>query len=241
MAGIEQALALAELSPEALGHVFHGTTVATNLILESKGAEGGAAHHRGLQARARDRPARHPAQGQHVLVVKPKRPVPPERIHEVAGRLDPDGKEILPLDEARVPRARRARSRPTASMRSRSASSTPTPTRRTSGARARSCARACRTRWSRCRRMCCRSSANTSAAWRRSSTSTSCPRSRPTSRSWKGAWRSGRAAPLLLMKSSAASPAPSRAARAGADRAVRPRRRRRWAPSSSASAPASTT
>ncbi|MBV9523479.1 MAG: hydantoinase/oxoprolinase family protein, partial [Alphaproteobacteria bacterium] len=40
--------------------------------------------------------------------VKPKRPVPPERIYEIAGRLDPDGTEIVPLDEAAVRDAARA-------------------------------------------------------------------------------------------------------------------------------------
>ncbi len=39
MTGIAEALALGKLGPAALGHVFHGTTVATNLILEGKGAK----------------------------------------------------------------------------------------------------------------------------------------------------------------------------------------------------------
>ena len=38
MTGIDAALAQADLSPADLAQVFHGTTVATNLILEGKGA-----------------------------------------------------------------------------------------------------------------------------------------------------------------------------------------------------------
>ena len=40
--------------------------------------------------------------------VKPKRPVPPERIFEVGGRIGPDGRELEPLDEAAVRAAARA-------------------------------------------------------------------------------------------------------------------------------------
>ena len=41
--------------------VLHGTTVATNMILEGKGAEAGAGHHGGLPPRADHRPPGHPA------------------------------------------------------------------------------------------------------------------------------------------------------------------------------------
>src|SRR4029077_18855592 len=40
--------------------------------------------------------------------IKPRRPVPPERIHEIAGRLDAAGAEIAALDEAQVRAAARA-------------------------------------------------------------------------------------------------------------------------------------
>jgi N-methylhydantoinase A len=108
MAGIEQALALAKLSPMALGHVFHGTTVATNLILESKGAKAALLTTEGFKHVLEI--GRHdiPRKANMYSWVKPKRPVPPERIHEVAGRLDPEGKEVLPLDEEAVLRAARA-------------------------------------------------------------------------------------------------------------------------------------
>ena len=38
IAGLHQVLALAGVEPNAVGRVLHGTTVATNLILEDKGA-----------------------------------------------------------------------------------------------------------------------------------------------------------------------------------------------------------
>jgi N-methylhydantoinase A len=108
MAGIEQALELAKLSPAALGHVFHGTTVATNLILESKGAKAALLTTEGFKHVLEI--GRHdiPRKANMYSWVKPKRPVPPERIHEVAGRLDPEGREVLPLDEAAVRKAARA-------------------------------------------------------------------------------------------------------------------------------------
>ena len=44
-----------------VGRVLHGTTVATNMILEGKGAPHGAGHHGGLPPRAHDRPPGHSA------------------------------------------------------------------------------------------------------------------------------------------------------------------------------------
>ncbi|MBM3568083.1 MAG: hydantoinase/oxoprolinase family protein [Alphaproteobacteria bacterium] len=108
MDGIDQALALAGIGPEALGHVFHGTTVATNLILEGKGAEAALLTTAGFRHVLEI--GRHdiPRKANMYSWIKPKRPVPPERIHEIAGRLDADGKEIQPLDEAAVRAAARA-------------------------------------------------------------------------------------------------------------------------------------
>jgi N-methylhydantoinase A len=105
MAGIEQALGIGRLTPAALGHVFHGTTVATNLILESKGAKAALLTTEGFKHVLEI--GRHdiPRKANMYSWVKPKRPVPPERIHEVRGRLDPDGSEVTPLDEEAVRRA----------------------------------------------------------------------------------------------------------------------------------------
>ncbi|HTZ78344.1 MAG TPA: hydantoinase/oxoprolinase family protein [Stellaceae bacterium] len=108
MTGIEEALALGQLTPAALGHVFHGTTVATNLILEGKGAKAALLTTAGFKHVLEI--GRHdiPRKANMYSWIKPARPVPPERIHEVAGRLDPDGTEIEPVDEAAVRAAARA-------------------------------------------------------------------------------------------------------------------------------------
>jgi N-methylhydantoinase A len=108
MTGIAEATALAGLSPTTLGYVFHGTTVATNLILEGKGTAAALLTTQGFRHVLEI--GRHdiPRKANMYSWIKPKRPVPPERIHEIAGRLDPDGSEIVPLDEAAVRRAARA-------------------------------------------------------------------------------------------------------------------------------------
>ncbi|HLJ21047.1 MAG TPA: hydantoinase/oxoprolinase N-terminal domain-containing protein, partial [Stellaceae bacterium] len=108
MTGIAEAMASAGIAPEALAHVFHGTTVATNLILEGKGAKAALLTTAGFKHVLEI--GRHdiPRKANLYTWVKPRRPVPPERIHEVAGRLDPTGVEMVPLDEAAVRSAARA-------------------------------------------------------------------------------------------------------------------------------------
>lgn len=108
MAGIEQAMTLAGAAPAAIGHVFHGTTVATNLILESKGARAALLTTEGFKHVLEI--GRHdiPRKANMYSWVKPKRPVPPEHIHEVRGRLDPDGREVTPIAEDDVRQAARA-------------------------------------------------------------------------------------------------------------------------------------
>jgi N-methylhydantoinase A len=107
-AGVDQALALAGLAPDALEHVFHGTTVATNLILEGKGAKAALVTSEGfkhiLEIGRHDIPRR----ANLYAWVKPKRPIAPEHVWAVGGRLDADGSEVRPLDEAAVRAAARA-------------------------------------------------------------------------------------------------------------------------------------
>ncbi len=100
--GIRLALEAAGQSPQTLAQVLHGTTVATNMILEGKGAKTALVTTRGFR---------------HVLTIgrqdiprsanlytwrKPGRPVPPERVHEVDERIGPGGIVLRPLDEASV-------------------------------------------------------------------------------------------------------------------------------------------
>jgi N-methylhydantoinase A len=97
--GIAAVLALAGRPAADVTHVLHGTTVATNAILEGKGARTGllttAGFRHVLEIGRHDIP-RH----ENLYAwVKPKRPVPPERVLEVRGRLDHRGAEVEPLAE----------------------------------------------------------------------------------------------------------------------------------------------
>ncbi|MBL8698117.1 MAG: hydantoinase/oxoprolinase family protein [Alphaproteobacteria bacterium] len=106
--GIADVLAKAAGADTAIARVLHGTTVATNMILEGKGAVAGLITTMGfrhvLEIGRQDIPRR----ANMFWWQKPARPVPPERIHEVAGRLGPDGSEVEALDEQAVRAAARA-------------------------------------------------------------------------------------------------------------------------------------
>ncbi|MEZ5815652.1 MAG: hydantoinase/oxoprolinase family protein [Hyphomicrobiaceae bacterium] len=88
--------------------VLHGTTVATNLILEGKGTPAALLTTKGfryvLEIGRQDVPRR----ASLFTWVKPKRPVPASRIFEIGGRIAPDGGELAPLDETAVREAARA-------------------------------------------------------------------------------------------------------------------------------------
>lgn len=102
MNGIEAALEQAAVAPRELAQVFHGTTVATNLILEGKGAEVGLLTTSGfkhvLEIGRQDIPRR----ANLFAWIKPKRPVPPEGIFEIPERLDVNGNILTELDEDAV-------------------------------------------------------------------------------------------------------------------------------------------
>jgi N-methylhydantoinase A len=102
MAGIDKALRLAGVEAGSLRHVLHGTTTATNAILEAKGAATGLLTTAGfryvLEIGRHDIPRR----ANMFAWVKPARPVPPERIFEIDGRIAVDGEELAPLDETAV-------------------------------------------------------------------------------------------------------------------------------------------
>jgi N-methylhydantoinase A len=99
MAGIDKALRLAGVEAAALRHVLHGTTTATNAILEGKGAATGLLTTAGfryvLEIGRHDIPRR----ANMFAWVKPARPVSPELIFEIAGRVTVEGEELEPLDE----------------------------------------------------------------------------------------------------------------------------------------------
>ncbi|HEY3188106.1 MAG TPA: hydantoinase/oxoprolinase family protein, partial [Solirubrobacteraceae bacterium] len=117
LAGVDKALALAGARPAALRQVLHGTTTATNAILEDKGAATGLLTTAGfryvLEIGRHDIPRR----ANMFAWIKPARPVPPELIFEVAGRIGVEGDEIEPLDDGAVrDAARRLRAAGVASV-----------------------------------------------------------------------------------------------------------------------------
>ena len=107
IAGVDKALALAGADAASLRHVLHGTTTATNAILESKGAPTGLLTTAGfryvLEIGRHDIPRR----ANMFAWVKPARPVPPELIFEIGGRVTVEGEELEPLDERAVREAAR--------------------------------------------------------------------------------------------------------------------------------------
>jgi N-methylhydantoinase A len=100
--GIREVLAASGCTARDVARVLHGTTVATNLILEGKGARAGLITTAGfkyvLEIGRQDVPRR----ANLFSWVKPRRPVFAGHIHEVPGRIGPGGEEIVPLDEVAV-------------------------------------------------------------------------------------------------------------------------------------------
>ena len=97
-AGIRRVLEQAGVAPADIDGVFHGTTVATNAILERKGAVVGLITTEGCRYVLHI--------GRHDIAkdayayswLRPERLVPPRRIHEVAERMRPDGSVERALD-----------------------------------------------------------------------------------------------------------------------------------------------
>jgi N-methylhydantoinase A len=104
--GIVQALARAEVDGARVATLVHGTTVATNTILERKGARCGLITTRGfrdvLELRRRDRPHTYGLTGWFEPLV------PREYRLEVTERIDHRGQVLVPLDEDEVRQAARA-------------------------------------------------------------------------------------------------------------------------------------
>ncbi len=106
--GVTLALAQAGCSAAEVGRVLHGTTVATNLILEGKTAPTAMLTTHGFRHVLEIGRADLPRRDNLWSWVKPKRPVPPAWVHEIPGRIGADGAELVPLDEAAVRAAARA-------------------------------------------------------------------------------------------------------------------------------------
>ena len=105
--GVRKALEIAKVSPQRISHVLHGTTVATNAILEMRGVECALLTTRGFKHVMEI--GRHdiPRTANMFSWVKPQRPIPPHRIFEVSERVAFDGTEIEPMNEDDVRQAAR--------------------------------------------------------------------------------------------------------------------------------------
>jgi N-methylhydantoinase A len=100
--GVRKALDVAGVAPKRVSHVLHGTTVATNAILEMRGADCALLTTRGFRHVLEI--GRHdiPRQANMFSWVKPQRPIPPQRIYEITQRNSFDGGEVTPLNEEEV-------------------------------------------------------------------------------------------------------------------------------------------
>ena len=102
IAGISRIVDANSVAYSQIRRIFHGTTIATNAVLEGKGTPVGVLVSEGFKyvleigRHSMDRMA-----NPHVWV-KPERPVPPERVLEVPGRTAFDGAIVTALDEDAV-------------------------------------------------------------------------------------------------------------------------------------------
>lgn len=106
--GIRLALADAGAPASKLQQVLHGTTVATNMILEDKGARTALVTTRGFRHVLAIGRQDIPRKANLYTWVKPERPVPASRIIEIDERIAPGGGVERVLDEASVERAAEA-------------------------------------------------------------------------------------------------------------------------------------
>ena len=100
--GVGEALSVSSLDAASVGRLFHGTTVATNLILEGKGAVAALLTTKGFRHVLEIARADIPRKSNLYSWVRAPRPVKPERIYEIAGRIGPDGVEFESLDEVAI-------------------------------------------------------------------------------------------------------------------------------------------
>lgn len=102
--GVSALLRDLEIGPGEIGDILHGCTVATNAILEGKGAKTALVTTRGFRDVLEFRRVRVPKL-YDPLYVKPEPLAPRELRFEVTERMAADGSVVMPLDEADVLRA----------------------------------------------------------------------------------------------------------------------------------------
>ena len=113
MTGVGKVLAELGVAAEAVTSVCHGTTVATNQLLEGKVGRLGFVTTEGFGALLEiARQSVPDGYGNSYFWVKPPRIVPADLVRTVGGRLDHTGAELRPFDEARGPGGRPLPARP---------------------------------------------------------------------------------------------------------------------------------
>jgi N-methylhydantoinase A len=102
MTGVNAVLGDAGIDASVLDQVLHGTTVATNMILENKGAKTALVTTRGFRHVLEIGRQDIPRHANLFTWVKPRRPVPASRIHEIDERIGTGGVVMKPLNEDSV-------------------------------------------------------------------------------------------------------------------------------------------
>ncbi len=99
--GIARVLGKAGLQPAEVGLIIHGTTLATNALIQRSGARTAllttAGHRDALEMAHEDRFEQY-----DVMIDRPRPLVPRYLRLPVRGRLDRDGRVLIPLDESAV-------------------------------------------------------------------------------------------------------------------------------------------
>jgi N-methylhydantoinase A len=104
IAGLQQLLEIAGIAGKAVDMVLHATTVATNAVLERKGASTGLITTEGFRdVLIIGRQKRY--ETYDLYIDKPKPLVQRRHIAEIAERVGPDGTVVRPLEQASVDRA----------------------------------------------------------------------------------------------------------------------------------------
>jgi len=103
IAGVDHLIAVAGIAPADIVGVFHGTTVATNAILERKYSQLGLVITRGYREALEVARQTVPGEfGDITWWIKPERVVPLELVREAGGRLDVSGNELAAIDADEV-------------------------------------------------------------------------------------------------------------------------------------------
>ena len=102
MTGIRTALGQAGAHAGSLRRVLHGTTVATNMILEGKGARAALITTQGFRHVLTIGRQDIPRRANLYAWIKPRRPVPATRVFEIRERIGSGGNVLHALEEASV-------------------------------------------------------------------------------------------------------------------------------------------